>query len=221
MSKIDFDKMDWGSLTNQFKRSKIPDIADLKEFSNYIEKHPEKFHTKTLKRARFYNNVISKKGGSLNPLVPFHTLEYGKVVGSHSTTTPVKRYSRPYRKKKYPPNYMNPWIAFVKAFAAKHSLKYSDAIKDPRCKAEYQKSKSGKGMSDDESEGDMSKTHQGEKDYTTKKGDKDYHIQHHLVAGTPYTKKLGKGNSMVDKFISNAYNQTQLGANAGRKFLSL
>jgi hypothetical protein len=114
---------------------------------------------------------------------------------------------------------MNPWITFVKAFASKHSLKYSDAIKDPRCKAEYQKSKSGKGMSDDESEGDMSKTHRGEKDYTTKKGDKDYHIQHHLVAGNPYTKKLGRG--MVDNFISNAYNQSQLGANAGRKFISL
>ena len=180
MSKIDFDKMDWGSLTNQLNPC--------------------------------------KNGGSLNPLVPFHTLDYGKATGSHSAP-PVKRYSRPYRKKKYPPNYMNPWIAFVKAFAAKHSLKYSDAIKDPRCKAEYQKSKSGKGMSGDESEGDMSKTHRGEEDYTTKKGDKDYHIQHHLVAGTPYTKKLGKG--MVDKFISNAYNQSQLGANAGRRFISL
>jgi len=419
MSKIDFDKMDWGSLTNQFKRSKIPDIADLKEFSNYIEKHPEKFHTKTLKRARFYNNVISKKGKGcgnsrevapapaelidltelsiaelqgyldnliqqredainailnitpfanpntsphiislnneiarvraeiqerqaetkdgmgLNPLVPFHTLEYGKVVGSHSAP-PIRRYSRPYKKKKYPPNYMNPWIAFVKAFAAKHSLKYSDAIKDPRCKAEYAKKKTGKGsaasidkmlgvvkqrkitygipssidegrrrinnifnspdltleykkneldvmyldfdwlyntikteplpdismkknmsmlktlmnyisekaveLSPDEYAGvnfeeaarepepvkkangiygTPSKTHRGEKDYTTKKGDKYYHQQHHLVAGTPYTKKLGKGNSMVDKFISNAYNQTQLGANGGRKFISL
>lgn len=171
MSKIDFNKMDWGSLN----------------------------------------------GGSLNPLVPFHTLEYGKVVGSHSAP-PIRRYNRSYRRKKYPPNYMNPWITFVKAFASKHSLKYSDAIKDPRCKAEYQKLKSGKGM-DDESEGDMSKTHRGEKDYTTKKGDKDYHRQHHLVVGNPYIKKLGNG--MVDKFISNAYNQSQLGANAGRKFISL
>jgi hypothetical protein len=366
---IDFDKMDWGSLTNQFKRSKIPNIADLKEFSKYIEKHPEKFHTKTLKRARFYNNVISKKGkglstkqqindygsmlthltshiidpkelidprdykqskylideikkikgkgifwsrprqvapdpnfvdlttlddwelqqhlentiarrtqyiqdfnaafpfgdggnvedspgyieienllisiraeiarrnpetkeepttgGALNPLVPFHTIEYGKVVGSHSAP-PVRRYSRPYRKKKYPPNYMNPWIAFVKAFASKHSLKYSDAIKDPRCKAEYAKKKSGSGMESEsdeeegmgmESAGMPSKTHRGEKDYTTKKGDKDYHQQHHLVAGTPYTKKMGKG--MVDNFISQAYNASQLGANGGRKFISL
>jgi len=225
---IDFGKIDWGTLTNQFKRSKIPKVDTLKEFAEYVEDHPTKFHSKTLKRARFYTNVIEpKKGGALNPLVPFHTIEYGKVVGSHSAP-PVRRYSRPYRKKKSHPNYMNPWIAFVKAFASKHSLKYSDAIKDPRCKAEYAKKKSGSGMESEsdeeegmgmESAGDMSKTHKGEKDYSTKKGDKYYHQQHHLVAGTPYTKKMGKG--MVDNFISQAYNGSQLGANGGRKFISL
>lgn len=32
---------------------------------------------------------------------------------------------------------MNPWIEFVKAFAARNNMKYASAIRDPRCKAEY------------------------------------------------------------------------------------
>lgn len=34
---------------------------------------------------------------------------------------------------------MNPWIAHVKAFAEKHKMKYTDALKDPRCKSSYTK----------------------------------------------------------------------------------
>ena len=208
-------------------------IKDYGKMINHLTSHiidpKEPIDPKDYKQSKYLIDEVKKlKGGALNPLVPFHTIEYGKVVGSHSAPPPVRRYSRPYRKKKYPPNYMNPWIAFVKAFASKHNIKYSDAIKDPRCKAEYAKKKSGSGMESEsdeeegmgmESAGDMSKTHKGEKDYTTKKGDKDYHRNHHLVAGTPYTKKMGKG--MVDNFISQAYNGSQLGANGGRKFISL
>ena len=34
--------------------------------------------------------------------------------------------------------------------------------------------------------GSKSKTHKGDLDYTTKKGDKYYHIEHRLVEGNPY-----------------------------------
>ena len=34
---------------------------------------------------------------------------------------------------------MNAWIAHVKAWAAKHGKKYSEALKDPKCKASYKK----------------------------------------------------------------------------------
>jgi hypothetical protein len=35
----------------------------------------------------------------------------------------------------------NPWISFVKAYASKNGMKYNEALKDPRLKMAYQKSK--------------------------------------------------------------------------------
>ena len=34
---------------------------------------------------------------------------------------------------------MNKWISHVKAFAKLHGLSYSDALKNPACKASYKK----------------------------------------------------------------------------------
>ena len=34
---------------------------------------------------------------------------------------------------------MNAWITHVKAYAKKHGMKYSDALKDPKCKSSYKK----------------------------------------------------------------------------------
>lgn len=34
---------------------------------------------------------------------------------------------------------MNPWIAHVKAYSQKHKMSYSEALKDPKCKASYKK----------------------------------------------------------------------------------
>jgi hypothetical protein len=34
---------------------------------------------------------------------------------------------------------MNPWIQFVKAYAAKHNMSYRDALKSPACKSAYKK----------------------------------------------------------------------------------
>ena len=36
---------------------------------------------------------------------------------------------------------MNTWIAFVKAYCTKNNCKYNDALKDPKVKAAYLKSK--------------------------------------------------------------------------------
>lgn len=38
----------------------------------------------------------------------------------------------------------NAWITFVKDYSKKHKIKYSEALKDPKLKSAYQKSK-GKG----------------------------------------------------------------------------
>ena len=35
----------------------------------------------------------------------------------------------------------NKWIEFVKAYAKKHNMKYSEALKDSKLKAAYKKSK--------------------------------------------------------------------------------
>ena len=77
----------------------------------------------------------------------------------------------------------NAWINHVKAYAKKHKCSYREAMS--KAKASY---KGGKGKKQtkkdkkDESKGmkgrkkgRKSKTHKGDKDFTTKKGDKDYH----------------------------------------------
>jgi len=52
----------WGTFTEQHnsynKAHSIGKKKSLKTFANFILKHPNKFHSKTVKRARFYNNVI-------------------------------------------------------------------------------------------------------------------------------------------------------------------
>tara|TARA_R110000765_G_scaffold180900_2_gene286822 strand:+ start:12265 stop:14430 length:2166 start_codon:yes stop_codon:yes gene_type:complete len=63
---IDFDNLDWGSFTKQFKRfkqqNKSTTIGDLEQFAKMIIDNPKKYASKTLKRANFYLNVILKKG---------------------------------------------------------------------------------------------------------------------------------------------------------------
>ena len=67
VEKIGWEDIKWGSFTEQFKRYKQEHpnskIDDLEEFAHYIltEHHTHKFQPRTLKRARFYLNVILKK----------------------------------------------------------------------------------------------------------------------------------------------------------------
>jgi hypothetical protein len=66
---IDFDKIKWGSFSKQFQAFKNQEpnskIDNLDKFADFIISHPNNFKKTTLKRARFYKNVIEKKGGML------------------------------------------------------------------------------------------------------------------------------------------------------------
>ena len=57
-----FKGVKWGTFSNQLKdynsKKKTGKKRSLKSFSNYILKHPSKFHRQTVKRATFYKNVI-------------------------------------------------------------------------------------------------------------------------------------------------------------------
>jgi hypothetical protein len=61
-SKKLYKNVKWGTFKNQFKeynhKHKTSKKKTLKSFSNYIIKHPSKFRSHTVKRARFYNNII-------------------------------------------------------------------------------------------------------------------------------------------------------------------
>jgi len=64
MKPVDWEDMNWGSFTAQFKRFKEEHphsgVDNLEEFAEMILEHPEDFRAATLKRARFYLNVILK-----------------------------------------------------------------------------------------------------------------------------------------------------------------
>jgi len=59
----DWEDLKWGSFTAQFKRynQTHPPLPDLEAFAEMILRNPHEYHLKTLKRARFYQNVILKK----------------------------------------------------------------------------------------------------------------------------------------------------------------
>jgi len=59
-SKIDFEDINWGSLTEQMNASHSKDF-DLEGFARMIIADPSKFQKRTLKRARFYINVLLPK----------------------------------------------------------------------------------------------------------------------------------------------------------------
>jgi hypothetical protein len=92
---------------------------------------------------------------------------------------------------------MNSWVQYVKDYAAKNGMKYNEALKDPACKAGYKK---GNGLVSD-----------------VKKAVKSV------------GKKVGLG--IIDEaaakgyadqvLIADAYNQTQLGSNAHKRYISL
>ena len=81
----------------------------------------------------------------------------------------------------------NSWIEHVKAYAKKHKISYREAMS--KAKASYKKGGKAKGKGKQtkkdkmkeskamkgKTKGKKSKSHKGDKDFTTKKGDKVYH----------------------------------------------
>ena len=70
---IDWEHLKWGSFTNQFKAFKrehpTSNVDNLEHFAEMILLHPEQYKPRTLKRARFYLNVLAPKirtGGKLS-----------------------------------------------------------------------------------------------------------------------------------------------------------
>ena len=78
------------------------------------------------------------------------------------------------------------WIEEIKKVQKRDGISYKEAMK----KASAERKASGAGGRGSK-KGDKSKTHKGDKDYTTKKGDKDFHEKGHDVKKKrkPYKRK--------------------------------
>ena len=65
-----FKNVKWGTFSNQLKnynsKHKTSKKKNLKSFANYVVKHPSKFYKHTIKRAKFYNNVIKPSKSKKN-----------------------------------------------------------------------------------------------------------------------------------------------------------
>lgn len=85
----------------------------------------------------------------------------------------------------------NNWISYVKEYASKNNMSYRDALRDPNCKAGYKK----KGM-----------------------GMKPIGMARPMMKGAGV---IDESEFADQALIADAYNETQLGANGGRKFISL
>lgn len=127
----------------------------------------------------------------------------------------------------------NRWIEYVRDYASKKGIKYGEALKDPQCKAGYKKG--GKIEEDSSSDSDSEegihidigshnqgqRSHQGGTLFKIEPG----RITHQAgVRGVVLGSKKGRGviDERVDYgVIAKSTNIGGLGANAGRKFISL
>jgi hypothetical protein len=127
----------------------------------------------------------------------------------------------------------NRWIEYVRDYASKKGIKYGEALKDPKCKAGYKKG--GKIEEDSSSDSDSEegihidigshnqgqRSHQGGTLFKIEPG----RITHQAgVRGVVLGSKKGRGviDERVDYgVIAKSTNIGGLGANAGRKFISL
>lgn len=176
-SKDGFVNLNWGSLTKQFKafKSSHPTIDTLEKFAKYIIGNKDEFQEKTIKRANFYLNVILGKGldSSSSDSDSDSDSSYDGESNAGFGINLEKRQGSLLSIKS--PKTIN---KILKNNIMPKFAKGSQEMKDHMSKLRAMK---GKGV-----KGSKSKTHKGEEDYTTKKGDKYYHIEHHLVEGNPY-----------------------------------
>jgi hypothetical protein len=172
----DFQDLNWGSLTKQFKafKSSHPNINTLEKFAKYIIGNKDEFQEKTIKRANFYLNVILKGKG----LEDSSSSSDSYSSSSDSESSSDEGYGK--KERNEIDDYL---LGFGIKKISKNSImpkfaKGSQEMKDHMAKLRSMK---GKGV-----KGSKSKTHKGDLDYTTKKGDKYYHQMGHLVEGNPY-----------------------------------
>jgi len=173
----DYEHLKWGSFTKQFKafKSSHPRVNSLEKFAEYVIRHKDKFHRKTLKRAYFYIDII-KKGDGI-------TIEINDSSDSDSSSDSSdsegeniilgNNINNKTPKSVLLSNIKNGENNFVIHNIMPHHPKGSKEAKDYMAKLRAMK---GKGV-----RGSPSKTHKGEEDFTTKKGDKYHHRNHHLV----------------------------------------
>jgi len=80
---VDWEDIKWGSFTKQFEEYKRQHpnskIDDLEHFANSILANPSDYRKTTIKRARFYLNVLLKKKSQHNNIMP-HT-QGGRMIG--------------------------------------------------------------------------------------------------------------------------------------------
>ena len=134
-------------------------------------------------RLRKIANTLTNIGASLD------VIKEGAGIKSNSNT-----------------NMPNKWITYVKDYAKKNNMKYTDALKDPKCKAGY---KSGAGLHLTPDGMMMS-----ESDSDDEKG--KVTILPYPLPGKRKQKKpvVGMGMpSSQDEYIAELYNQANLGAN--------
>ena len=170
----DYKDLNWGSLTKQFKafKSSHPNLNTLEKFAKYVIGNKDEFQDKTIKRANFYLNVILGKGmdsssDSSSDSESDGESNTGFGINLEKRGSSLLSIKSPKEINKILKNSIMPKFE-----------KGSKDMKDHMAKLRAMK---GKGI-----KGSKSKTHKGEEDYTTKKGDKYYHIEHHLVEGDPY-----------------------------------
>jgi len=142
-------------------------------------------------------------------------------------------------------NMANKWITYVKEYASKNGMSYRDALRDPKCKAGYTKSGSGASMGmkakvqPETSSADIpvGKTPVGRrvsastatavsniKNPLTRQQRTRTKVMDVRQASQTMAAKVGRG--IIDEMggqalVAMAYNDSGLGANAGRKFISL
>jgi hypothetical protein len=214
--------MKWGSFSKQLQayNSQHKKKLDLHSFAMMILANPDKFKERTKKRARFYINIILKKGGMIDeesdplfqnpvriarrriptpppPPPPPSPAEEDELEVNKENIPPPNPNIQGRGKIKSPVNNIgmaNKWIEYVKAYAKKNNMKYSEALKDPKCKAGYKK---GEGLFD-----------------VVKSVGKAVAPVLIDLAGQEAKRRVGGGMpTSRDEYISQLYDQANLGAN--------
>ena len=179
----------------------IPELTEDKLNSRGSSIKGSKSSTKSLSESSVSTAKSSKKAKSVKSESSISTASSGDVAGIDTNAyfaNLEKKYGRGIENKISNKSIgMNSWVQYVKDYAAKNGMKYNEALKDPACKAGYKK---GNGLVSD-----------------VKKAVKSV------------GKKVGLG--IIDEaaakgyadqvLIADAYNQTQLGSNAHKRYISL